>query len=296
MCYYLGIAYASSMGGCGTVIGTATNLAFKSLYENRFPNSIEKLDFPTFMAYSVPSMLVYTGLMFLWLQYHFMGLFRPNSKEAEEVRLGQQGASVAKKVIDQRYKELGPMTAHEIQVLILFILMIVLYFTRSPGIFSGWADAMNVVKIKNSMPTLLVVVMCFILPANYAFMRYCCNPKKLPLPTAPTPSLITWKFIQSRVPWGLIFLLGGGFALAEGSKQSKMAEIIGSALTGLKVLPNVVLLLVIILVAVFLTAFSSNVAVVNIMAPILFEMVRAGHVSFLQANTIITLFVLGYCH
>lgn len=262
------------MGGCGTVIGTATNLTFKGIYESRFRNSTETLDFPTFMFYSVPSMLVYTSLMFLWLQYHYMGLFRPKSKEAEEVRLGNQGADVARKVIDQRYKDLGPMTAHEIQVMILFIIMIAMYFTRKPGIFPGWADWLDAKDIRNSMPTIFVVVMCFILPANYAFMRYCCNPKRLELPTAPTPSLITWKFIQTKVPWGLVFLLGGGFALAEGSKESGMASLIGNALIGLKVLPHAVLLFVIIIVAVFLTAFSSNVAIANIMVPVVAEMVR----------------------
>lgn len=122
------------------------------------------------------------------------------------------------------------------------------------------------------MPTIFVVVMCFILPANYAFMRYCCGGGSLP--TTTTPSLITWKFIQSKVPWGLIFLLGGGFALAEGSKVSGMATLIGNGLVGLKSLPPAVLLFVVIIVAVFLTAFSSNVAIANIIVPVLAEMVN----------------------
>lgn len=129
--------------------------------------------------------------------------------------------------------------------------------------------------IKNSMPTIFVVIMCFMLPANYAFLRYCT--RRGPVPTTPTPSLITWKFIQGRVPWGLIFLLGGGFALAAGSKQSGMATLIGSSLTGLGVLPHSALLLVVILFAVFLTAFSSNVAVANILIPVLNEMVKNNH-------------------
>lgn len=124
------------------------------------------------------------------------------------------------------------------------------------------------------MPTIIVVIMCFVLPANYAFLRYCSR-RGGPVPTGPTPSLIPWKFIQTRVPWGLVFLLGGGFALAQGSKESGMATMIGKALIGLKVLPHTVLLLVVILVAVFLTAFSSNVAIANILVPVLAEMALA---------------------
>lgn len=134
--------------------------------------------------------------------------------------------------------------------------------------------------IRNSMPTIFVVIMCFILPANYAFLRYCTG--RGAVPTSPTPSLITWKFIQTKVPWGLVFLLGGGFALAEGSKVSGMAKLIGNALIGLKVLPNAVLLLVVILVAVFLTAFSSNVAIANIIVPVLAEMVSLISFCFIK--------------
>lgn len=85
--------------------------------------------------------------------------------------------------------------------------------------------------------------------------------------------MVNWKFLQQRVPWGLIFLIGGGFALAEGSKQSGMAAMIANSLNILGDLPKPAILFIVILIAEFLTAFSSNVAIANIIIPVLAEMV-----------------------
>ncbi|XP_055376880.1 protein I'm not dead yet [Condylostylus longicornis] len=272
MCFYMGTAYAATMGGCGTIIGTATNLTFKGIYDGKFPNAKDSIDFATFMFYSVPPMLIYTFLMYLYMQWAYMGLFRPNSKEAKEVNLGDAGAQVARKVIDEKYEQLGPMSCHEFSVMIAFILMILLYFTRHPGIFTGW-DSLFESEIKNASPTLLVVILCFILPANYAFLKWCS--KSTDVPNKTINSLHSWKFIQQKVPWGLIFLLGGGFALAKGTEVSKLDKLLGQGLKGLKGLHPLVLLLVVILFAEFATEFSSNVAMCNIIVPVLIEMCLA---------------------
>lgn len=75
------------------------------------------------------------------------------------------------------------------------------------------------------------------------------------------------------MPWGLIFLLGGGFAVAEASKESGMSEYIAETLDGLRALPPLALMLVCSLAASTLTEFSSNVAIANILLPVLAEMV-----------------------
>lgn len=100
------------------------------------------------------------------------------------------------------------------------------------------------------------------LPANWNWLKFCSG-KPDDLPKATTPSLITWKYINSNIPWSLIFLLGGGFALARGGKESGMSAMLGTYLSGLSDLPFLLLLFVICLFAQVFTEFASNVAVAN---------------------------------
>lgn len=97
------------------------------------------------MVWSLPMVVVDTLLLYLCLQITHFGLFRPNSKEGVEVTKGTGAADTVKAVVLQKYEELGPMSAHEWQVLWWFVCMVVLLFTRAPGFMPGWGDFLNAV-------------------------------------------------------------------------------------------------------------------------------------------------------
>lgn len=114
----------------------------------------------------------------------------------------------------------------------------------------------------------------FILPNNYGFLHYFKRrPKKLP--DTPTRSLMNWDYIHNKIPWGLVFLLGGGFALSAGGHQTGLNYKLGQYLKGLRQLPPFQLLLVTTILVQFTTELSSNVTVANIVLPVFAEMVIA---------------------
>ncbi|XP_037931448.1 protein I'm not dead yet-like isoform X2 [Teleopsis dalmanni] len=254
--YYLSTVYAITIGGCATLIGADTNLVFKAIYETRFPEADAKLDFPIYMLYAMPVCIIATFLIWLITEITNFGFGRPNSKESKEVSAGNENIAIMNQIINQKYKELGPMTCHEIQVVIIFLIMIILLFTRSPGFFVGWADILNEKQIESSMPTTLAFFVLFIFPIKYICVRFC-------------------KGKEKSVPWGLMFLLGGGFALAEASKQSGMTVMLGKSLAFAQNFPHYVVQLICIITGVFFTTFSANVAICNILIPVVCEMAVA---------------------
>ena len=109
--------------------------------------------------------------------------------------------------------------------------------------------------VSDATPALLVAVLMFALPASEE-----------------GGPLLTWPLVQARLAWGVIILLGGGFALAEGAERSCLSHWVGEQLSKLSFLsPGMLRLIICVLVSV-VTQVASNVATASMILPVLLSL------------------------
>lgn len=89
----------------------------------------------------------------------------------------------------------------------------------------------------------------------------------------PSPACLTWKVVEKGIPWGLVLLMGGGFAMAAGAAKSGLSSWIGLQLKYLEVLPDLLIVILIATFASFLTEVVSNITTANIFLPVVRDLV-----------------------
>ncbi|XP_057373828.1 Na(+)/citrate cotransporter-like isoform X2 [Daphnia carinata] len=259
-CFLLSVAYSANIGGTGTSIGSGTNLVLKGVFKELY-GSAPGLNFASWMAFNVPGMLINTFLAWIWLQCLFLG-FKRTSADANAQ------AAVVKKLIRTKYEELGPMTFHELATLVLFILCVALWFFRDPQFITGWAEFVPAVEVDDATAVMTIVLLLFIIPAKPKFWNCHTGERN----EGPSPALLEWKLVQDRLPWGIVLLLGGGFALSDASKASGLSSWLGDQLAVLSFLPPFAIMLIICIMTAAITEVASNTATANVLLPILAEM------------------------
>jgi len=241
----LAIAYGASVGGIATPIGTPPNIEFLGQFEQRFPDApaITFFDWlKTFLPLTVILLpiiwLVLTRLMF---------------------RCGKSSIS-ARHVLREQYRRLGRLRSPEVRVLIVFFLTALLWVFRNNitiGSFTvpGWSSLFPHPKMLHDATVAIgMAILLFILPSGDAKRR---------------GQLMDWE-TALRVPWGILLLFGGGFAVAGAFFQTGLAQILGEALRPLLEGAGIwVMILMVCLFVTFLTELTSNTATAATLIPIM---------------------------
>ena len=225
----LGIAYASSIGGMATLIGTPTNAILSAVVKELYDYSIT---FSEWMLFALPF-----SLILLFICWYYLVNFGNKLPKNAEIQGG-------KAVIANQIKTLGKISREEVTVLVVFMMVCFAWITRS------FLLQKIIPAIDDTIIVLTGVVLLLVLPSSTG------------------KRILDWKTAE-KIPWGVLILFGGGLALAEGFKETGLAEWIGQKFTLIEGVSFFILLLIIITSVNFLTEVTSNVATASMLLPIL---------------------------
>ena len=221
------------------------------------------------MAYAVPIEIACLLILWLWLQVYYLPLPWRSRRQHGKGPGPEKSAENIKEMIYQKCRELGPVKFNEKVVLVLFSILILLWLLRHPGFFTGYGDVIGL-DLEDASVAVLVCIFLFLMPAKPTFLK---------LEPCATP-LIDWKTMEKRLPWGVLLLLGGGIALADGSKRSGLNDWIGAQLSSAtQDLSNFVTVLIVCLIASALTQVASNTASASIVLPIIKDLALNSRVN-----------------
>jgi len=230
-CLMLGIAYAASIGGVATIIGTPPNTVMVGMVDKMYGQTIT---FGQWMAVGVPLSAIM--LIFTWLLL-------------TKVLFPMQEGSISggRAVIRAELKKLGSMGYEEKVIVGVGFVVATCWIAR--GFVNDIIPGIKLVH--DATIGIAGALLLFAIPAK--------NEKGF---------ILTWK-TAVRIPWDVILLFGGGLALANGFKTSDLAGWIAQQLTVMQGSSMILFIAVVVLLTIFLTEITSNTATATLLVPIM---------------------------
>jgi sodium-dependent dicarboxylate transporter 2/3/5 len=226
----IGIAYAATIGGMSTIIGTAPNLVFVTYME--VAHEIE-IDFLNWMKLGIPVAIVM--LISAWLI--LTKLVFPTSFTA---------TNETKYKLNQMLNDLGPLNKDEIKISLIFSLAVISWMT------SRIIREKFGIGLEDAGVAIIIAILLFTIPSS----------------TNKSQDLMQWDK-TSKLPWGLLILFGGGLSLAAQVSSSGLGMWIGEGLTVLKLVHPIILIFAVATMIIFLTEVTSNVATTSTFLPVI---------------------------
>ncbi|KAL8179445.1 UNVERIFIED_CONTAM: hypothetical protein K2H54_066540 [Gekko kuhli] len=197
-----------------------------------------------------------------------LGQLKRRTKKSE---IRADAEAKAKSVIKDEYQKLGPIKFAEQAVFVLFCIFAILLFSRDPKFITGWASLFTPGFVTDAVTGVTIVTILFFFPSEKPSLKWWFD---LKAPNTENKPLLSWRKAEESVPWNIILLLGGGFAMAKGCEESGLSVWIGGRLDPLENLPPPVAVILITVVIALFTEFASNTATIIIFLPVLAELAK----------------------
>ncbi len=239
----LSIAYAASIGGIATPIGTPPNIVFLGIFEKSVHNGADITFFKWLKVFIPLTFIILPVVWFMLIQ---------------KIKSNKNESDGSKDLIKDEIEKLGKMSRGEKRVLIVFIVTALLWIFRSDIVMGGfkipgWSNLFrNPKHIHDATVAIFMSIILFVIPKG----------------DKSSEKLMDWETAR-KVPWGILLLFGGGFAIAGGFSKSGLDKSIGHALQPYLVFHPVVIVLIICLIVTFLTELTSNTATTAALLPIM---------------------------
>ncbi len=240
----LGIAYAASIGGVGTLVGTPPNIILAGVVNKMLPE-VEEIGFLQWMTIGVPVVIVFIPLVWAYLVY--IGA-PPKIKNIP----GE------KKMIHDELLAMGNMKRGEWITLTVFVLTALGWIFKKDIVLGtltipGWSNLLHIENyVHDATIAMAGGLLLFVLPVSVKIPEF----------------TLDWEWAK-KIPWGILLLFGGGFALAAGFEHSGLDQWIGHLFGNFKKIPVFWIIICTCLLMTFLTEITSNTATISMMLPVL---------------------------